>query len=173
MEIAANIIIYDNLRLFRQTSPCMYFHKQTASLLCARLLRFLLFFLFILCLLIFYVWFNSRPSYTLYNTLTKHEALASRKFILHSPENKYVLFKQLQGAGFNNQVCKLQSICSELLLNYTTGPRNPTISPSRAIYIACLCLSTSHLASSRCQSYCPTVRLLGRCYTEQYQCCCI
>ncbi|KAG6837007.1 hypothetical protein H0H93_016467 [Arthromyces matolae] len=46
---------------------------------------------------------ESRPSYAYYNKLAKHEESESLRFIRNSPENKYVMFKQLQGAGFNNQ----------------------------------------------------------------------
>ncbi|KAG6902104.1 hypothetical protein C0995_004284 [Termitomyces sp. Mi166 len=45
----------------------------------------------------------SRPSYAYYNKLANHEEAESLRFIRNSPDNKYVKFKQLQGAGFNNQ----------------------------------------------------------------------
>ncbi|KAG6918064.1 hypothetical protein DXG01_016720 [Tephrocybe rancida] len=68
-----------------------------------RLLRPVLVIIVVASLLISYIFLKSRPSYAYYDTLAKHEEAESRRLIRNSPENKYVLFKQLQGAGFNNQ----------------------------------------------------------------------
>lgn len=69
-----------------------------------RWLRPLLAFVLSLSLLISYIYLKSRPSYELYKSLSENEFEQSRKLVQNSRENKYVLFKQLQGAGFNNQV---------------------------------------------------------------------
>lgn len=71
-----------------------------------RLLRPFLAFVLSLSLLISYIYLKSRPSYELYKSLSENEFEQSRKLVRNSRENKYVLFKQLQGAGFNNQVSK-------------------------------------------------------------------
>ncbi|KAG6825435.1 hypothetical protein H0H92_003701, partial [Tricholoma furcatifolium] len=42
-----------------------------------------------------------------YNTLTNYEEAQSQRFIWDSRDNKYVMFKQLQGAGFNNQTSRV------------------------------------------------------------------
>ncbi|KAG5653431.1 hypothetical protein H0H81_000433 [Sphagnurus paluster] len=68
-----------------------------------RLFRVFLIFVVVLSLLVSWIYLKSRPSYTLYNILATHEIAESSRFIRNTPENKYVLFKQLQGAGFNNQ----------------------------------------------------------------------
>jgi hypothetical protein len=69
-----------------------------------RLLRPLLAFVLSLSVLVSYIYLKSRPSYELYKSLSAYEVEHSRKLLPNSKENKYVLFKQLQGAGFNNQV---------------------------------------------------------------------
>ncbi|KAF9462281.1 hypothetical protein BDZ94DRAFT_1219994 [Collybia nuda] len=68
-----------------------------------RLLRPLLAFVLSVSLLISYIYLKSRPSYELYKSLSEYELEQSRKLVRNSRQNKYVLFKQLQGAGFNNQ----------------------------------------------------------------------
>lgn len=83
----------------------MKYHSYFASPARWRLLRLVLAFVVLASLLISYLYLKSRPSYALYEALAKHEEAESRRLIRNSPENKYVLFKQLQGAGFNNQVC--------------------------------------------------------------------
>lgn len=69
-------------------------------------------FLLLLLVLLFIarLYFNSRPDYALYNTLSSLELATSRQLIADAPSNKYVLFKQLQGAGFNNQVSQSVSL---------------------------------------------------------------
>ncbi|TFK44221.1 hypothetical protein BDQ12DRAFT_672587 [Crucibulum laeve] len=68
------------------------------------LLRSLLLFISCLLLLAFYSYLKARPSYALYDNLTRQEREESLALIHNSRGNeKYVYFKQLQGAGFNNQ----------------------------------------------------------------------
>lgn len=69
-----------------------------------RLLRLPVALIFCASILISYTYLKSRPSYKLYNTLAEQEIQHSRQFIRNNRESKYVLFKQLRGAGFNNQV---------------------------------------------------------------------
>ncbi|KAG5643442.1 hypothetical protein DXG03_000915 [Asterophora parasitica] len=68
-----------------------------------RIFRFLLAFVLLASLVTSYIYLKHRPSYALYDTLANHEVSESRRFIRNSPDNKYVFFRQLQGAGFNNQ----------------------------------------------------------------------
>lgn len=68
-----------------------------------RLLRLPVALIFCASILISYTYLKSRPSYKLYNTLAEQEIQHSRQFIRNNRESKYVLFKQLRGAGFNNQ----------------------------------------------------------------------
>ncbi|RDB16754.1 hypothetical protein Hypma_002386 [Hypsizygus marmoreus] len=68
-----------------------------------RLLRPLLALVIIFSFFISYIFLKSRPSYALYNTLADDEIEASRKLIRNTRNSRYVLFRQLQGAGFNNQ----------------------------------------------------------------------
>ncbi|KAJ6475345.1 hypothetical protein C8R47DRAFT_1052988 [Mycena vitilis] len=62
-------------------------------------LRFLIGAAFLSVLLLVY---RQLPPYAVYNALTQTERESSLTAI--HPSNRYVLFKQLQGAGFNNQV---------------------------------------------------------------------
>jgi hypothetical protein len=77
-----------------------------------RLLRPLVALILCASILISYIYLKSQPSYGLYRTLAEQEIETSRKFIRNNRESKYVLFKQLRGAGFNNQVssCPCASI---------------------------------------------------------------
>ena len=68
-----------------------------------RVLRPLLIFLFCLLCTVFYIYHAYRPPTALYTELLKSELELSRKLIHNERGNKYVKFKQLRGAGFNNQ----------------------------------------------------------------------
>jgi hypothetical protein len=72
--------------------------------------RYLFLPLLLVLLFVTHLYFNSRPNYAFYKTLSSLELAASRQLIKDAPSSKYVLFKQLQGAGFNNQVS--QSVLS-------------------------------------------------------------
>ncbi|KAL0956710.1 hypothetical protein HGRIS_002832 [Hohenbuehelia grisea] len=70
-----------------------------------RLLRAVLVIWVVGSLLASYIFLKTRPSYDLYNTLTRTELESSQKWLqVHGDKRKFVFFKQLQGAGFNNQV---------------------------------------------------------------------
>ena len=73
-----------------------------------RLIRLLL-VLLCLVLSIFYLYPTFLPPRALYNDLFDGEIQDSKKLIHNERGNKYVKFKQLQGAGFNNQVCSFLS----------------------------------------------------------------
>ncbi|CAA7260580.1 unnamed protein product [Cyclocybe aegerita] len=68
-----------------------------------RVLRPVILVLGCLTFLGYYTYLTSRPPTALYNDLFTSEDEASRKFIHNELGSKYVKFKQLQGAGFNNQ----------------------------------------------------------------------
>ncbi|KDR75020.1 hypothetical protein GALMADRAFT_268566 [Galerina marginata CBS 339.88] len=68
-----------------------------------RVLRPLLFILFCVSVPVYYLYISSRPPLALYEDLFTSEAEASKNLIHNERGNKYVKFKQLQGAGFNNQ----------------------------------------------------------------------
>jgi len=68
-----------------------------------RLIRPLL-ILFCITLLLFYIYTTFLPPGEVYNRLFDAEVQDSNKLIHNERSNKYVKFKQLQGAGFNNQV---------------------------------------------------------------------
>ena len=69
-----------------------------------RLIRPLL-VLFCAILLLFYLYTTFLPPEALYNQLFDAEVRDSIKLIRNERgNNKYVKFRQLQGAGFNNQV---------------------------------------------------------------------
>jgi hypothetical protein len=70
-----------------------------------RLIRPLLIF-FCATLLLFYIYTTYLPPGALYTRLFDAELRNSRKLIhdVNKRDNKYVKFRQLQGAGFNNQV---------------------------------------------------------------------
>jgi hypothetical protein len=63
-----------------------------------------LFVLFCAILLLFYLYTTYLPPEALYNQLFDAEVRDSKKLIRNERRNKYVKFRQLQGAGFNNQV---------------------------------------------------------------------
>ena len=67
-------------------------------------LRWFLLLLIAFALAIYYAYLASSPNYPLYTTLTDLELISSRQLIANSSYPRYVLFKQLRGAGFNNQV---------------------------------------------------------------------
>lgn len=69
-----------------------------------RILRPLLLVTAALGLICYYFYVNYRPPATLYNDLFQAETKESKKLLHNEIGNKYVKFKQLQGAGFNNQV---------------------------------------------------------------------
>jgi len=64
-----------------------------------------------------YLYFLYRPPYALYSALERNE-LASAQDLLskHSKDHKFVVLKQLQGAGFNNQVSAFQIILIIMLI---------------------------------------------------------
>ncbi|KAF8893386.1 hypothetical protein BD779DRAFT_1609766 [Infundibulicybe gibba] len=68
-----------------------------------RIFRFLLFSAISTLCLISYFYLKSRPSYALYERLAEQEILRSQTQIKTNPNQRYVFFRQLQGAGFNNQ----------------------------------------------------------------------
>jgi hypothetical protein len=51
-----------------------------------------------------YIYYTLRPPYALYDGLFQSELKDSQDLIRNTDQRKYVKFKQLQGAGFNNQV---------------------------------------------------------------------
>ncbi|KAF9010690.1 hypothetical protein BDQ17DRAFT_1234143 [Cyathus striatus] len=82
----------------------MPFKHYSAYVLPFRFLKFLA--IVVICILAFvsYVYLKNRPSYTLYNNFTDAEHADSLSEINNSHDGKkYVYFRQLQGAGFNNQ----------------------------------------------------------------------
>ena len=68
-----------------------------------RLIRPLL-VLFCAALLLLYLYTTFLPPEALYNQLFDDEVRDSKKLIRNKRGDKYVKFRQLQGAGFNNQV---------------------------------------------------------------------
>jgi hypothetical protein len=72
-----------------------------------RALRLILALLLSISLVSAGLYLRSRPSYAFYHELTRLERESSRKWLSEVPgKQRYVKFRQLQGAGFNNQVCK-------------------------------------------------------------------
>lgn len=70
-----------------------------------RPLRLLLLVFLAVTLVLSHRYLKSRPSYILYKVLSDSEVEQSHNLIRNARGNpRYVLFKQLQGAGFNNQV---------------------------------------------------------------------
>ena len=53
---------------------------------------------------LFYLYTTYLPPEALYNQLFDDELRDSQKLVRNERGNKYVKFRQLQGAGFNNQV---------------------------------------------------------------------
>ena len=67
-------------------------------------LKPLLVLLIFASLSLYYIYFTFLPPTSLYSDLFTTESDASKKLIHNELGNKYVKFRQLQGAGFNNQV---------------------------------------------------------------------
>lgn len=70
--------------------------------------------LFFLCTSLFlaYAYLKARPSYALYDRLNAQELFDSQRTAdvqIHKGKARFVLFRQLRGAGFNNQVSECQS----------------------------------------------------------------
>ncbi|KAJ7462265.1 hypothetical protein B0H11DRAFT_2054875 [Mycena galericulata] len=57
-----------------------------------------------LLLVLCYVYYQLAPPYAIYDSLTQSELHASLALVQDHDPKKYVFFRQLQGAGFNNQV---------------------------------------------------------------------
>lgn len=77
----------------------------SVSMLRACRFRFLSIPLFLVLFLVLYVYLSLRPPYALYTTLVQAEQETSLQWIENTGgSSKYVKFRQLQGAGFNNQV---------------------------------------------------------------------
>ena len=70
----------------------------------AKFLRLFLFSISCLTLFLIYYYLNTRPPYALYSQLDSQEINNSEQLV-QSEKKKYVMFRQLRGAGFNNQVC--------------------------------------------------------------------
>ena len=69
-----------------------------------RLIRPLLLLLLCIILSLFYLYTAFLPPGEVYSQLFNAELQDSKKLIHNERGNKYVKFRQLQGAGFNNQV---------------------------------------------------------------------
>jgi hypothetical protein len=112
--------------------------------------RYLLLPLLLVLLFIAYLYFNSRPDYALYNSLSSLELATSRQLIADVPSVKYVLFKQLQGAGFNNQVSlKHTNLASVIIGTPCLGSRDYLVSPLSLTIFSNICLPALCLAASR------------------------
>jgi len=135
-----------------------------------RLLRPLLFFIIIISLALSYFFLKSRPNTTVYKRLFLQEIEQSRKSTRNTQDTKYVLFRQLQGAGFNNQVRTFGPLMKRTTLR-SPGPRNSTFSPSGPGNVAHVLVSTSYLASTRGQCVDPPLSILVWRNPEQRQCC--
>ena len=70
-----------------------------------RVLRPLLIFFFCLFYSLYYIYYAYRPPTDLYTQVFNSEVELSKNHIHNERGNKYVKFKQLRGAGFNNQAC--------------------------------------------------------------------
>jgi len=68
-----------------------------------RILRRLFFALLCIALPLYYLYHSFKPPVALYNDLFNLETESSKSLIHNERGNKYVKFRQLQGAGFNNQ----------------------------------------------------------------------
>ncbi|KAF9482256.1 hypothetical protein BDN70DRAFT_801955 [Pholiota conissans] len=68
-----------------------------------RVLRPLLVLLTVISFVLYYLYLAYKPPTILYTDLFQSEAEGSKKLIHNEIGNRYVKFKQLQGAGFNNQ----------------------------------------------------------------------
>ena len=77
--------------------------------------RYSLLLVLLLTLAASYAYLSFRPNYALYDALVDLELLSSRQTIANSSHSRYVLFKQLRGAGFNNQVCGAEHPSRSLL----------------------------------------------------------
>lgn len=95
-----------------------------------------------------YILYTIRPPYALYDGIFQLEVKESQDSIRNTADSKYVKFKQLQGAGFNNQV-RTFHLSHRHLLILALGPGNPLIPPSRSANGQNLRLSALHLASER------------------------
>ena len=68
-----------------------------------RVLRPILIILFCLFCSLYYIYHAYRPPTALYTEIFNSEVELSKNHIHNERGNKYVKFKQLRGAGFNNQ----------------------------------------------------------------------
>jgi len=73
-----------------------------------RIVRPLLFACGCLSFVLYYLYHAFKPPTALYNDLFNSETQVSKNLIHNERGNRYVKFRQLQGAGFNNQVCCAQ-----------------------------------------------------------------
>lgn len=140
-----------------------------------RALRLLLALLISFSLLSAYIYLKSRPSYALYHELTRLELQQSQDLVGQLDvsaieKRRYVRFRQLQGAGFNNQVrTALLTYHIHMLiktLGLITGSRNSALPPSSSCIFPYLCVPTSSLARSWRTFIGTPVCLFARCHTQ-------
>ena len=136
-----------------------------------RLLRPFLLFIIIISLVLSYFFLKSRPNITVYKKLFLQEVAQSRKSIRNTRDAKYVLFRQLQGAGFNNQVRLFGPLMEHTTLR-SPGPGNFTFSSPSFGNVAHVLVSTSYLASTRGQCLDPAFSVLVWRNQERRQCSC-
>lgn len=84
-----------------------------------RIIRPLLLFGFALSFVIFYLYVAYRPPIALYADLFEAETKESKALLHNEIGNKYVKFKQLQGAGLNNQVIWDNSVCRNACADFS------------------------------------------------------
>ena len=111
------------------------------------LIRLLLLFLFSITLLLIYSYTIFVPPGELYSQLFEAEVQDSKKLIYNERGNKYVKFRQLQGAGFNNQVRPF-SLENLLFIITVSGTRDSPFSSSCIANVSYLRLSAFDMASS-------------------------
>ena len=94
-----------------------------------------------------FVYYTYRPPFSLYDQLFRSELKESQDAIHNTvSDRKYVKFKQLQGAGFNNQVRETLIVSGWTDIDRRlTGTRDSSLSPSSPADWADVRLSALHL----------------------------
>jgi hypothetical protein len=111
-------------------------------------LRLSSFLVLALLLVLYYVYRQFAP-YD-YDAIAQSESHTSLALLADSNPKKFVLFRQLQGAGFNNQARKSTHSTIQNLSHLPTGSRGGSVSSSSPLNVAGVRLSTSDMATSSC-----------------------
>lgn len=99
---------------------------------------------------LYYLYHTFKPPVALYTDLFASEVELSKTVIQTQGKDRYVKFRQLQGAGFNNQVRHRSGlkVVESGLICVVLGPRNTTVPSPGSADLESVCIPAAHMAST-------------------------